>query len=64
MASRTCQAPSRPRPPPVRVVELCGAPGDIVLMRAEVLHASSAHALPAARIVLAPFVYATNARSD
>ncbi len=49
---------------PVRLVELCGRPGDIVLMRAELLHASSAHVLPAARIVLAPFVYAVRALSD
>jgi hypothetical protein len=43
---------------PVRVVELCGREGDIVLMRAELLHAAAPHALPAPRMVLAPFVYA------
>jgi len=43
---------------PVRVVELCGHAGDIVLMRAELLHAAAPHALPAPRIVLAPFVFA------
>lgn len=43
---------------PVRVVELCGRAGDIVLMRAELLHAAAPHARAAPRIVLAPFVYA------
>jgi ectoine hydroxylase-related dioxygenase (phytanoyl-CoA dioxygenase family) len=43
---------------PVRVVELCGHEGDIALMRAELLHAAAPHALPAPRMVLAPFVYA------
>ena len=46
---------------PVRVAQLCGRAGDIVLMRAELLHAAAPHALPAPRMVLAPFVYATGA---
>jgi len=46
---------------PVRVVELCARAGDIVLMRAELLHAAAPHALGAPRIVLAPFVMARGA---
>lgn len=48
---------------PVRVVELCGRAGDIVLMRAELLHAMAPHALAAPRLVLAPFVYARSDRA-
>jgi ectoine hydroxylase-related dioxygenase (phytanoyl-CoA dioxygenase family) len=44
---------------PVRGVELCGRAGDVVLMRAELLHAMAPHALPAPRMVLAPFVFAS-----
>jgi hypothetical protein len=43
---------------PVRVVELVGRAGDVVLMRAELLHAMAPHARSEPRMVLAPFVYA------
>jgi hypothetical protein len=46
----------------VRVIELCGRAGDVVLMRAELLHALAPHALPAPRLVLAPFVYRAGAQ--
>jgi hypothetical protein len=41
---------------PLRVVELCGAPGDVTLMRADTLHAIAPNALAAPRLVVAQFV--------
>jgi hypothetical protein len=41
---------------PLRVVELCGEPGDVVLMRTDTLHAPAPHTLPAPRLVVAQFI--------
>jgi hypothetical protein len=41
---------------PLRVVELCGEPGDVTFMRTDTLHAMAPNALAAPRLVVAQFV--------
>ncbi len=46
---------------PLRVIELCGEAGDVILMRPETLHAMAPHVIAAPRFVVAQFIYRAGA---